>query len=137
MSSIFDSLVTALLPIAVSALRDQATVRRRVRVRIAGGGITDTWDPVATYTNIPCRLANPSLSQTEFLTADQLVSVNRWVVSFTRDTVILEGDQITVNGTFSDGSAWTKVLHALGSDGPHSFEVTLNVAAIDPSMSGR
>jgi len=136
-SSVFDSLVTALLPIAVSALRDKATVRRRVRTRIAGGGITDAFDAAATYTDIPCRLANPSLSQTEFLTADQLVSVNRWVVTFERDKTILEGDQITVNGTFSDGSAWTKVLHALGSDGPHSFEVTLSVAAMDPSMSGR
>ena len=135
MTSIFEGVARALTPMAVASLRDLATVQRRARVRVAGGGITET--PTTVYTNIPCRLSNILLSAYESLTADQLVSVNRWIVSFNRTTIITEGDIITVNGTHLDGTPWTKVLHALASDGPRSFEVLLNVAAVDPSMSGR
>jgi hypothetical protein len=76
----------------------------------------------------PCRLAPANTSPREGLSADALISVNRWLITFRHGTDVREQSTVTVSGKI-DGVYFERTFRVLGEQGPRSNEMERSVIA--------
>lgn len=76
----------------------------------------------------PCRLAPANTSPREGLTADALISVNRWLIIFEHGTEVREQSMVKVSGKI-DGVYFERNFRVLGEQGPRTNEMERSVIA--------
>lgn len=140
MASVWTTLARALKPLADQSLHDLCTIRRAVRGRVVGGGISETWANVGI--DIPCRIASASTPQGETLLADQMSALKRWNVTMPLGTPVAEGDYIDITGTdilndTDDSNTWPRTVRVVGVPDPATYEVLRLAVCIDVTPDGR
>lgn len=76
----------------------------------------------------PCRLAPANTSPREGLTADALISVNRWLIIFRHGIDVREQSMVKVTGKI-DNVYFERNFRVLGEQGPRTNEMERSVIA--------
>lgn len=102
------------------SLPHSARVLLAIRTRNpTGGGSTTTYTDVDDAEAISCRVSPFDTSTTETLTADQLATLSRVVVSFDAGTDLPPTARLFIRGA-TNGHAWELLLEIIGKRSPRS-----------------